>query len=340
MAGRKNHHVWRMLQRGFGEKRGKDHHIWIYRKGEKPSPKGTGNFGVDRFFYGPEGSETDKRITEFENSVQSDIQDARKLENGAELDAAFVAPLIAHLEIRSNFLRSELSNMTERMFMALDEHFSSTTKVQAMMKNYLGKNPKKVDAFLGKNFVPVDQRDYVSELFDTYIDNLPPNTASDLFDGKIDEIFNMAQLVPDGIKEAHNKAILSIEPNSPRIKALEEFTYTVYRPHSGQLVLPDTCVAFIGPKNVAPFTQPKDDMQTVIIPISAEVAIFGKKGKQRPMELKTINRLLAGCAYDAFIAKIDDPKLATLAGRIGKYAKVMSDKEVRELFSFERMLSD
>lgn len=339
MAGREHHYVWRMLQRGFGEKRGKDHHIWVYRKGEKPSQKGTGNFGVDRFFYGPEGSETDKRITEFENSVQSEIQDARKMEAGAELDAAFVAPLIAHLEIRSNFLRSELSNMTERMFKALDDHFSSTVKVQAMMKDYLRKNPKKVDIFLAKNFVPVDQRDYASELFETYIENLLPNTASDLFDGIIAEIFKMAQLVPEGIKDAHNKAILSIEPNSPRIKALEEFAYTVYRPHSGQLVLPDTCCAFIGPKNVAPFSQPNDDMQTVIIPISSEVAIFGQKGKQRPMELKTINRLLAGCAYDAFVAKINDPKLAALTGRIGKYAKLMSDKEVRELFSFERMLS-
>jgi len=209
-----------MLQRGFGEKRGKDHHVWVYRKGVKPSQKGTGNFGVDRYFYGPEGSETDRRITEFENSVQSDIQDARKMDAGAELDAAFVAPLIAHLEVRSNFLRSELSNMTERMLVALDEHFSSTTKVQAMIKDYLRNNPKKVDAFFAKNFVPVDQRDDALVLIDAYVDNLPPNTASDLFDGKIAEIFKMAQLVPEGIKETHNKAILAIEPNSPRIKAL------------------------------------------------------------------------------------------------------------------------
>ena len=126
MAGKEQHHVWRMLQRGFGEKRGKDHHIWVYRKGTKPSRKGTRNFGVDRFFYGPEGSETDKSITNFENSVQSSIQDARKLDDGAELSASFVAPLIAHLEVRSNFLRSELSNLTERMQAALTDHLSST----------------------------------------------------------------------------------------------------------------------------------------------------------------------------------------------------------------------
>ena len=64
MAGKEHHHVWRMLQRGFGEKRGKDHHIWVYSKDEKPKQKGTGNFGVEKYFYGPEGSETDQKITD------------------------------------------------------------------------------------------------------------------------------------------------------------------------------------------------------------------------------------------------------------------------------------
>lgn len=340
MAGKENHHIWRMLQRGFGEQSGKDHHIWVYRKGTKPSQKGTGNFGVEKFFYGPEGSETDKRITEFENSVQSGIQDMRKMDGGAELDAAFVAPLIAHLEMRSKFLRSEISNITERMLTTLEEYFSSTTKVQSMLKDYLRRNPEKFDAFLAKNFVPVAQRENASKLVDTHIDNLPPNAADELFGGKLAEIREMARLVPESIKESHNEAILSIERDSPRVKKLEEFAYTIYRPHNGQLVLPDTCCAFAGSKNVAPFSQPKDGIQTVIIPISAEVAIFGQRGKQRSMELKTINRLLAGCAYEAFIAKSDDPEFARLAGRIGKHAKMISDKEIRELFSFERLLSD
>ena len=340
MAGKEHHHVWRMLQRGFGEKIGSDHHIWVYRKGAKPTQKGTGNFGVDRFFYGPEGSDTDRRITDFENSVQSEIQNARTMESGAKLDAAFVAPLIAHLEIRSKFLRSELSNMTGRLLTALDEHFSSTAKVQAMMKDYLKKNPKWLDTFLAKSLVPVDHRDHASELFFAYIDSLPPNTASNLFDEKIAEIRKMAQVLPEGIKESHNKAILEIEPNSPRIRALEDYSYTVYRPHSGQLVLPDTCCAFIGPENVAPFSQPKNDARTVVIPISAEAAIIGQKGKEKPMDLRTINRLLAGCSYEAFIAKNDDPNFASLTRRIGKFAKLMSDNEVRELFSFERLLAD
>lgn len=339
MAGKEHHHVWRMLQRGFGEKRGKDHHIWVYRKGLKPSQKGTGNFGVDRFFYGPEGSETDRRITELENTLQSDIQRTRKLDAGTKLDAEFVAPLIVLLEIRSNFLRSELSNLTGRMLMELGKHFSSAEKVRAMMKDYLRKNPKTVDALLTKSLVPANQRDYASKLFEVYIDNLPPDATSDLFSEKIADIVQMAQLVPESIKEAHNKSILSIESNSPRIKALEEFTFTVYRPRRGQLILPDTCIAFAGPKNASPFSQPKDKMRTVIIPISAEVAIIGQRGEIMPMELKSINRLLAGCAFDAFISKDCDPKLDALVGRIGKFSKLISDKEVRELFSFERLLS-
>jgi len=339
MAGKEQHHVWRMLQRGFGEKRGKDHHIWVYRKGAKPSRKGTRNFGVDRFFYGPEGSETDKSITNFENSVQSSIQDARKLDDGAELSASFVAPLIAHLEVRSNFLRSELSNLTERMQAALADHLSSTAKVKTMMKDYLKNNPKELDKLLAKNFVPGNQREAISKLLDTYIDNLPTGMAENVFDGMVAQFFQLANLAPDGIKEAHNKALLEIKPESPRIKAWSDFDYTVYRPKVGQLILPDTCCTFVGLKKVTPFSQPKDDTHTVIIPISSEVAIMGRKGKEGPMELKTINRLLAGSAYDAFIARTDDPVLASLAGRIGKHAKMMSDKEVRELFAFERLLS-
>jgi hypothetical protein len=340
MAGKQHHHVWRMFQRGFGEKRGKDHHIWVYRKGVEPSQKGTGNFGVGRFFYGPEGSETDKSITDFENSVQGDILEARKLDDGAGLNPAFVAPLIAHLEIRSNFLRSELSNMTERMKAALTDHFSSTAKVRVMIKDYLKNNPEKVDAFLASSFVPSDKREDALKLIDAYVDNLPQGMVEKVFGGKVAELFQMANLAPDGIKEAHNKAILSIKPESPRIKALSDYTYTIYRPKHGQLILPDTCCAFVGRKNVAPFSQPKDEMHTVIIPISSEAAIVGRKGKEEPMELKTINRLLAGCAYDAFIARINDPTLMSLAGRIGKYAKMISDKEIRDLFAFEQMLSN
>lgn len=339
MAGKKHHHVWRMLQRGFGEKRGKDHHIWVYRKGTKPSLKGTGNFGVDKFFYGPEGSETDTSITNFENSVQGDIRNAREMRDGAELDAAFVASLIAHLEIRSNFLRLELSNMLDRLQAALTEHFSSTAKVQAMMKDHLRKNPEKVSSFLARNFVPTNQRENASKLFDVYIDNLPPDMARGMFDGKIAEIFQMANLVPDTIKESHNQAILEITPDSPRVKALGEFEFTVYRPDVGQLLLPDTCVAFVGPKKVAPFSQLNDNIQSVIVPISSNAAIIGHKGKKEPMEMKTINRLLAGCAYDAFISKINDESFTSLSSRIGKHARMMSDREIRELFSFERMLS-
>lgn len=339
MAGKEHHHIWRMLQRGFGEKRGADHHIWVYRNGVEPSQKGTRNFGVDKFFYGPEGSETDKSVTDFENSVQGDIQDVRKLDDGAGLDPAFVAPLIAHLEVRSNFLRSELSNMTERMKAALTDHFSSRAKVRVMIKDYMKKHPEEIDAFFAKSFVPSDERVEAFKLFDAYVDNLPQGVAEEMFGDKVAEFFQMANLVPDGIKETHNRAILAIKPASPRIKALGEYVYTVYRPNDGQLILPDTCAAFVGRKNVAPFSQPKDDMHTVIIPISSEVAIVGRKGKEEPLELKTINRLLAGCAYYAFVARINDPILVSLAGRIGKHARMMSDKEIRELFAFEQLLS-
>ena len=338
MAGKDQHHVWRMLQRGFGDRRGKDHHIFVYRKAEKPKQRGTGNFGVGKYFYGPEGSETDQKITDFENSIQGNILDTRSRPQGYELSADFAASLIAHLEVRSNFLRSEFSNLTERMFSALEDHFASTDKVKTMMKAYLRNHPEKLDQFLAKSLIPINRRKDAAQFFESYLDNLPLETAEQLFGGKLSELFQTLVLIPDTIKNAHNTAILDINNDNPRIRALKEFCYFVFRPPHGQLILPDTCCAFIGPEKVAPFTQRDDDIATVIVPISSQVAIVGRKGHQSSLELKTVNRLLAGCAYEAFIARINDPSLGSLTRRIGKYAKVVSDREIQEIFGFGRML--
>ncbi|MQY43376.1 hypothetical protein GG681_12045 [Epibacterium sp. SM1969] len=339
MAGKQHHHVWRMLQRGFGDKKGADHHIWVYHKGVIPSRKGTRNFGADRFFYGPEGSETDESITKFENSVQGKIQDARVLDDGEELSAMFVAPLIAHLESRSNFLRAELSSLLERIQFVLGDHFSSTAKLKTMARDYLKRNPEQINELLATNFVPNSQRELLSKQIEVYFDHLPTEVFESLLDGMVAEAFLLAKLLPDVVKESHNKAILEIKSESPRVKALLEFKYTVYRPQVGQLILPDTCCAFIGLKDCTPFAQPQNAVHTIIVPISSEVAIVGRKGKEWPLELKTVNRLLAGCAHDAFIARTNDPVLASLSGRIGKYAKLIGDKEIRELLSFENLLS-
>lgn len=339
MAGKDHHHVWRMLQRGFGEKRGSDYHVWIYTKNKMPKQSGTGNFGVEKYFYGPENSETDKKITDFENSVQGEILEARERPDGYELDAKWVAPLIAHLEVRSQFLRSELSNLMGRLTDSLNHHFSSTEKIRAVLKSYLKNHPDKLETFLDKNLVPKDRRVQASHLIDLYIDMLPAEVIEEHINGEFSVVLSQLLQITGTIKDAHNEAILSITSDNPRIMALREFTFCVYRPIEGQLILPDTCCAFFGENKVAPFSQQKDDFQVVIIPISSNVAILGRKGRSEGLGITRINRILAGCAYDAFIANMDNKQYVSLTSRIGKHAKLISEKEIKNMLSLEKLLS-
>lgn len=49
------------------------------------------------------------------------------------------------------------------------------------------------------------------------------------------------------------------------------------------------------------------------------------------MPTKAINRLLAGCAFEAFIAKENNNGFSGLRNRIGKYANVFKESEIRKM---------
>ena len=59
MAGKEQHHVWRMLQRGFSfTDRGPDQ-IFVYSRNGPPQQTVTRNVGVEKFFYGDPNSPAD-----------------------------------------------------------------------------------------------------------------------------------------------------------------------------------------------------------------------------------------------------------------------------------------
>ncbi len=159
MAGNRQHHVWQLLQRGFGEKRGKDHHIWVYKKGIAPQQTVTRLFGFEKHFYGEEGSLADEVITDFENRMQSEVQEFRKLPHGSKLDSSTVASLIGHLETRSLFLRRDSSIRLQKAVDGWVDSSKNVTKIRKAMIAYLEENPEEVDKFFGKAFVHPDRRD-------------------------------------------------------------------------------------------------------------------------------------------------------------------------------------
>ncbi|WP_170360321.1 hypothetical protein [Ruegeria arenilitoris] len=328
MAGKKHHHIWQMLQRGFGTKRGKDHHVWIYAKGQPPKQTVTRLFGMEKHFYGPEGSDADANITKYENENQSIVLEVRQLPNGADVDSEFAATLIGHLEIRSAFLREEISTSFQKGVTGLANSIESPDALRKVMLKYLKENPKGVDALLAQNFIQNRDRDQVKRLLEEALNHFPQQALLEAIDPAASQLKAFSELIPGIAKDTQNKLLAETASDYQRLNLYRGFQYRVFRPDKGQFILPDTTLCFTKRDGAAPFAQKGDELEAVALPLSSSVAIVGSRSGELPYSLKTLNRLLAACSFRSFIASRDDEAFRSLSSRIGKYAKLIDDKDL------------
>ncbi len=338
MAGKNHHHNWQLLQRGFGQKLYGDHHIWVYEKGNPPKQTVTRLHGATKYFYGPEDSDADTNITNFENTTQSFIQDARNAENGKELDPTILAPIIAHLEMRSMFLREQISNLGERLLTTLKGYIASEKHSVKLFSSYIKNHPELVDEILDENGIQGEPR----QIAKAYAEQLMPfatrqgakevsKLVKTLFDPLLDGMANTA-------RTAHIKSLESPFVEIDRTKIHLEREYFVHRTDTAQFILPDTSLAFLMERGASPISQKDDHIKQVIFPISSDTVIIGKAKKSAIRDELTINKILANCSFESFIAKTNCENLSRLSNRIGRNAKVIKDSELKKMLSFDRLL--
>lgn len=328
MAGNNQHHIWQMLQRGFGNKRGKDYHVWVYSRNEPPRQTVTRLFGVEKHFYGPEGSLADLNITKYENDNQSAIQEIRNLPNGSEVDQVFAANLIAHLEMRTAFLREDASKKMQKGMDYLLKKFTSPKELKLLMLDYIKKNPAELEALLAKEFIHKNQYDGFNEIAYKLIETMPENEVSSSFNPGVSAFRRLIEDFPALMNSTQNKVIAENEDFPLRAKLHMKNRYSVLRLDSDSFILPDTTLAFIKKNGASPFIDKNDEVSAVILPISRNVAIIGNSQSQFSFSIKALNIILAGCSFKSFIAGDKNTQLQSLTGRIGKYAKLISDRDL------------
>lgn len=340
MAGKRHHHVWQMLQRGFGEKRGKDHHVWVYEKGKQPRQTSTRKHGQEKFFYGPEGSTADQNITDFEGVAQSLVHFARSADEGEMLPNAEVASLVAHLEMRSSFLRMEISRMTERMVAEFDRVFKTDQELEQRLLRTITRSPIWVERQLEEFGLKGEAKELAKAFLATNLEDLGAGLGKD-FREEVRKTFGVSREVwLENAKKAQLKTLEVDFASVERTKAYQDFRFTVRDFPSSNLILPDTCLALLKAKGCTPFSQKQDDLRYLVLPVSTSKAIIGRKAGEGHRADATIIRALAGCSFESFLASRNTVATKRLANRIGKYASLLSDLEIRNAVDLSDFLDE
>lgn len=313
--------------------------VWVYSKGAEPYRKGTNNFGAEKHYYGEPNSPADKAITDFENSIQGKIHELRNAEQGQVVDSAFAAHLICHLETRTRFLRNELSDIMNRMFRFLEEQFSDAQKVREMLLSYMVANPETLDDHLGQQFLSDENKEAINELALSYIANLSDKQAVETFVPFQNLILSNVKTTMQLAKDAHNKAVLKQGDETERWKAHSQMTFSIVKSERTGFVLPDTTLAFLTVSGATSFSQKNDSVLGAIIPVSSDTAIVGSITGEPMTNTKTINRVLASCSYEAFIGYEVNSFYLGLRGRIGKHAKLVSERDLLRIFNYQQLLN-
>jgi len=325
VSGRNQHHFWQVLQRGFGTERKTDFTtVFVYQKEKIPFPVGTRNFGGERdFFDFKPGSGADALITKTEGELQGLVKYFQTGGPVTDEKIETIASLIAHLEIRTKFIRQHPAEIVSETLAELSSWFSSPEVLKSMTRKYAANNPKEIDAILLPHIGDPETRAAAVKFF---IENSGQLDVA-LFAPGSDEARQSSNTVSgnmtDIAKEAHIRAILNAPSESARRSRYLDLRYQLKSGFGGNLICPDTMVAFLTDHTTKPFLDKGDRLEAVWIPLNADLLLIGETSTPMERSIQSTLRILASTSYSAFIAKSDSPDLRRLTSRVGKNASML-----------------
>ena len=328
-----------MVQRGFGIKRGRDHHIWVYSKEAKPKQTVTRKHGAEEHFFSLDGDSTaDEVLTSFENSIQSHLQMVRTYPDGTAVESEFMAPVISHLEIRSLFIRDAFSKLGKRAVEKIGDIFGSKRKTSALMLNYFKSHPELLTERLDQLNVPQETQKIVAEFFEINLQGMIEKQSDELSLLVQQIIGPILEEVEVAAKSGHIKGVSAGFTETQRTDAHRQFKYAIRKAET-PLILPDTGLAVFKDKGVSPVSQKGDKVTDIIVPLDKSTYIHGFLKHHVRRSSSTVLRALASCSYQNFVAHEDNEVFRRVTSLIGKNARLLSEKDIAEALSFEQLLA-
>jgi hypothetical protein len=325
--------VPQLLQKGFGTHGKKTVQVWVYSKDSEAFATSTANFGAERDFY-IEGEDrfVDDLITDFEGEIHGFIHALRGGDQQALENRSTIASILAHLEVRSKFLREELIFLSDALLGELRHHLSTPKNMLQYLRTAAADNPDVLQKGINELGLNNEQHLMANAWMEANLDQfLKENTIE--FMAEVQPMLGiLISRLGEQAKIGHLNALRKGVREIGRHKAYLELSFRVIHFDEPELILPDTMVTFLERNGRAtPILDKVENVDEVYLPLSSSTALHGYRGDPIQRKLVTVNRILASCAAQRFVAKRNDDKFRSLASRIGKNAQLITRSEMRKI---------
>jgi hypothetical protein len=335
MAGKRHHYIPRFLQRGFLMGNPKKEYTYMYLNGGVQRPSKIDNVGVEGQFYSIDGeTELDDVYTDLESTYADIINKLRNLPF-EKIDQGELAEIISHFEVRTNNLRKSFYSSSKGFLNKMTESFLNIDVLKPLIQNTVQQrvtNGGFIDDLFNQLDVPSQHREALFEHIRPMIemkldDNI--NAILEPIKGSFKEAIN--ERLKGVIKKSHINGMIKHVSKSAKHEEYKNLNYRVINTNFN-LILGDSVVIFEfeGINEFKPFYDIKNTLKSVYLPISSNLFIYGAKDNSEP-KLDILNKMVAKCSSEFFIACEISSDFSSLQGLIGQNCSLLTDAEMKQI---------
>lgn len=339
MAGKRQHYVPRLLQRGFLEDpTDPGERTWLHRRDADPKRVGIRHVGVEDWFYSRrpvEGEVTlDDVITALEQDLQKDVYALRTSSPGTIVSNTDAAPLVTHLATRTAYIRS---TMTQLLGWFVDEAETQMGS-KAGLRKIMGLDAPHAPEVLRRAVkdamaeLPLEQAGMPPALFERLMLFMARERGDEWLEAGSDLLprllAELSQASHDKFRDAHNRALATPPDQTGWTDVLLKFSWRIEG--ADRAILPD-CVALVREQadELVPFLLSSGaEAQAIILPLAPDRLLVGRRDGTAPMDLTSFNRDASAASENFFIsaARADPALTASIGSRPGQAVREVIDE--------------
>ena len=324
MAGKRQHYLPRLLQRGFlAETSDEAERTWLHRRDTTARLVGISDIGVSPWFYSrksTDGSPTlDDAITEYERDLGRQVRKLREAPPRAPIDASLAAETVIHLTMRTQHLRSVIGSGVTSIVGEVEALCTDPARLGSMigltgpaMADAVNEGIRRNAAELVPAGIPASfsERLFAAAIRE-YGDQLIENVAR-TFVPILPRLFGD---LAEHIRDAHNRIVAEPLFDQGWVKTLSKFKWRIVE--AGELILPDAVALSResnGPLEPLLFTS-GSDTELVMMPVAWNRMLIGQR-VTATVDISNFNLEAARACEQFFIARRAFD-VESLSGQIG-----------------------